>query len=46
MARYKVKLRAAGFRLVDELRDQQLRVLVVTVGKRDGNAVDRQADQR
>ena len=35
--RYKIKLRAAGFRLIDEVRDQQ--VLVLAVGKRDRNAV-------
>jgi len=34
---YKIKLRAAGFRLIDEVRDQQ--VLVLAVGKRDRNAV-------
>ena len=31
--RHKIKLRAAGFRLIDEVRDQQ--VLVLAVGKRD-----------
>ena len=44
--RYKIKLRAAGFRLVNEVRDRELLVLVVAVGKRVLNAVDRQADQR
>jgi mRNA interferase RelE/StbE len=44
--RYKIKLRSAGFRLVYEVRDQQLLVLVVAVGKRDRYAVYRQADQR
>ena len=44
--RYKIKLRAAGFRLVYELRDRELLVLVVAVGKRERNAVYRQADQR
>jgi mRNA interferase RelE/StbE len=44
--RYTIKLRAAGFRLVYEVRDQQLLVLVVAVGKRERNAVYRQADQR
>ena len=44
--RYKIKLRAAGYRLVYEVRDQQLLVLVVAVGKRDRNAVYRQAGLR
>ena len=44
--RYKIKLRAAGFRLIDEVRDQQLLVLVLTVGKRDLNAAYHHADQR
>jgi mRNA interferase RelE/StbE len=44
--RYKIKLRAAGFRLVYEVRDRELLVLVVAVGKRERNAVYRQADQR
>jgi mRNA interferase RelE/StbE len=37
--RYKIKLRSAGYRLVYEVRDQQLIVLVVAVGRRDRNAV-------
>jgi mRNA interferase RelE/StbE len=44
--RYKIKLRAAGFRLVYEVRDQQLIVLVVAVGKRERNAVYQTAAQR
>ncbi len=44
--RYRIKLRAAGFRLVYEVRDHELLVLVVAVGKRERNAVYRQADQR
>ena len=42
--RHKIKLGAAGFRLIDEVRDQQ--VLVLAVGKRDRNAAYHQADQR
>jgi len=42
--RYKIKLRAAGFRLIDEVRDQQ--VLVLAVGKRDRNAAYLYPDQR
>lgn len=37
--RYKIKLRNAGFRLVYEVREQELLVLVVAVGKRERNAV-------
>ncbi|MBW7901113.1 MAG: type II toxin-antitoxin system RelE/ParE family toxin [Rhodocyclaceae bacterium] len=37
--RYKIKLRSAGFRLVYEVRDRQLIVVVVAVGKRERNAV-------
>lgn len=44
--RYKIKLRAAGFRLVYEVRDQELLVLVIAVGKRDRNAVYHQSDRR
>lgn len=44
--RYKIKLRAAVFRLVYEVRDQQLLVLVIAIGKRDRQAVYRQADRR
>jgi mRNA interferase RelE/StbE len=44
--RYKIKLRAAGFRLVYEVRDHEVLVLVVAVGKRERSAVYRQADQR
>ena len=37
--RYKIKLRNAGYRLVYEVRDQRLIVLVVAVGKRERNEV-------
>jgi len=43
---YKIKLRAAGFRLVYEVRDCEVLLLVVAVGKRERNAVCRQANQR
>jgi len=43
---YKIKLRAAGFRLVYEVRDREVLVLVVAVGQRERNAFNRQADQR
>jgi len=44
--RYKIKLRALGYRLAYELRDQEVLVVVVAVGRRDGNAVDLAADSR
>ena len=44
--RFKIKLRNAGFRLVYEVRDQQLVVLVVAVGKRKRNAVYKSAASR
>jgi mRNA interferase RelE/StbE len=37
--RYKIKLRNAGYRLVYEVRDKQVLVLVVAVGKRERNDV-------
>ena len=36
---YKIKLRSAGFRLVYQVRDGELVVSVVAVGKRERNAV-------
>lgn len=44
--RYKIKLHSVGYRLVYEVRDQQVLVLVIAVGKRDRNAVYRAAAQR
>jgi mRNA interferase RelE/StbE len=44
--RYKIKLRNAGYRLVYEVRDHQLIVLVVAVGKRERNEVYKLADKR
>lgn len=44
--RYKIKLRSAGFRLVYEVRDEVLVVIVIAVGKRDKNTVYRKAAQR
>ena len=37
--RYKIKLRSVGYRLVYEVRDSELIVIVVAVGKRERNAV-------
>jgi mRNA interferase RelE/StbE len=44
--RYKIKLRSAGFRLVYEVRDRELVVLVVAVGRRERNEVYRIAARR
>ena len=44
--RYKIKLRSVGYRLVYEVRDQEVLVLVIAVGKRDRNAVYRVAAAR
>ena len=44
--RYKIKLRNAGFRLVYEVRDAELIVIVIAVGKRDRNAVYKAAAKR
>ncbi len=42
---YNIKLRATGFRVVHDVRDRELLVLVMAVGKRDRKAVYRQANQ-
>ena len=44
--RYKIKLRSSGYRLVYEIRDAQLVVSVVAIGKREHNAVYRNAAKR
>ncbi len=44
--RYKIKLRSVGYRLVYEVRDRQLIVVVVAVGRRDRNAVYKAAGKR
>lgn len=44
--RYKIKLRAAGWRLVYEVRDAEVLVIVIAVGKRDKDAVYRAAEGR
>lgn len=44
--RYKIKLRNAGYRLVYEVRDSELIVTVIAVGKRDRNAVYKTAAKR
>lgn len=43
---YKIKLRRAGYRLVYQVRDHELVVSVVAVGKRERNFVYKQAVKR
>lgn len=43
---YKIKLRSAGYRLVYEVRDAEIVVVVVAVGKRERNAVYKAALKR
>lgn len=44
--RYKIKLRNAGYRLVYQVKDQELLVVVVAVGKRERNDVYKAAERR
>jgi len=43
---YKIKLRTVGYRLVYEVIDHRLVVLVIAVGKRNQDAVYRKAETR
>jgi mRNA interferase RelE/StbE len=43
---YKIKLRAAGYRLVYQVFDARVVVVVVAVGKREDSAVYRKAGKR
>ena len=43
---YKIKLRDVGYRLVYEVIDQQLVVMVIAIGKRDRNEAYRSAVKR
>jgi mRNA interferase RelE/StbE len=43
---YKIKLRRAGYRLVYQVRDNELVVSVVAVGKRERNQVYKAAIRR
>ena len=43
---YKIKLRASGYRLVYEVVDDELYVLVIAVGRRDKNQVYKKAQNR
>ncbi len=43
---YKIKLRSSGYRLVYEVVDNELYVLVIAVGKREGGKVYEKAMKR
>ena len=43
---YKIKLRSIGYRLVYQVRDEELVVSVVAVGKREKNALYKAASKR
>ena len=43
---YKIKLRASGYRLVYEILESEIVVLVVAVGKKDKNLVYQKASKR
>ncbi|MDA3970410.1 MAG: type II toxin-antitoxin system RelE/ParE family toxin [Desulfobulbaceae bacterium] len=43
---YKIKLRASGYRLVYEVIDDEICVLVIAIGKRNKNEVYKQAQKR
>ena len=44
--RYKIKLKGVGYRLVYEVNDQIITVVVVAIGKRDKNEVYSKAAER
>lgn len=43
---YKIKLKASGYRMVYEVVDHELFVLVITIGKREKNAIYKTAKKR
>lgn len=43
---YKIKLRKAGYRLVYEVREQEVVILIVAIGKRERNQVYKTAAKR
>ena len=43
---YKIKLRTSGYRLVYEVIDNEICVLVIAIGKRNKNEVYKQAHKR
>ncbi|WP_309473125.1 type II toxin-antitoxin system RelE/ParE family toxin [Escherichia coli] len=44
--RYKIKLRASGYRLVYQVIDEKIVLLVIAVGKRESSEVYQMADIR
>lgn len=44
--RYKIKLRTAGYRLVYQVNDRTITLLVIAVGRREADEVYRAADRR
>ena len=44
--RYKIKLRSIGYRLIYEVIDDQIVVLVIAVGRRENNAIYNIANSR
>jgi mRNA interferase RelE/StbE len=43
---YKIKLRATGYRLVYEVIDEEIYILVIAIGKREKNLVYKKAHKR
>ena len=43
---YKIKLRSAGFRLIYQVKDEVLTDMVIAVGKREGAAAYKAAENR
>jgi mRNA interferase RelE/StbE len=43
---YKIKLRATGYRLVYEVIDEEIYILVIAIGKREKNLVYKKARKR
>ena len=44
--RYKIKLRTVGYRLVYEVKESEILVLVIAVGRRDKNEIYKTAAKR
>jgi mRNA interferase RelE/StbE len=45
-SRYKIKLKTVGYRLVYEVRDNELIIVIISVGKRERGEVYKNAEQR